>query len=212
MDARGVSAYLRRAGVYAAYMVEIASGDPMKAVRLVETAVPLSRQAGDSLGAVMAMANLADACMSAGLMDDAIRINREIIQMSHHPALQLTRGTVLINLTGALLAKGESAEARTVAIEAWDTVPFTEQQAWAADYLSLLAALEGRLKSAAMLLGYSDACYERKGADRQVNEAAAYDRARALAMAALGEAEVQRLKERGTTLRDEEVAPLAFEQ
>jgi hypothetical protein len=73
----------------------------------------------------------------------------------------------------------------------------------------LLAALEGRPRAAAQLVGYSEAIYAARGEVREGNETAATDRARTLAVAALGDA-FDRCRAAGATLRDAEVRAIAF--
>ena len=73
-----------------------------------------------------------------------------------------------------------------------------------------MAALEGRQQEAARLAGYADAGYAAREILREPNEAAAVTRAKALARAALGDAEVQRLQAEGTVLRDDQIAAIAF--
>ena len=83
-------------------------------------------------------------------------------------------------------------------------------QPYYADYLTLLAALEGRHPAAALLAGYADAANRATGDNREVNEAAAIARARGLARAALGEDVVARLQTEGEALRQSQIAALVF--
>jgi hypothetical protein len=78
------------------------------------------------------------------------------------------------------------------------------------DYLSLLAALERRPRTAARIAGYADAAYEAREIIRQPSEAAARERSGASARAALDGATFERLLAEGRDLRDEQIAPLAF--
>lgn len=78
------------------------------------------------------------------------------------------------------------------------------------DSTALLAALEGRPRAAARLVGYADAAYAARGTVRQPNEATARQRSDALARAALGDALFESLVAEGRQLRDEEVEVLAF--
>ena len=81
---------------------------------------------------------------------------------------------------------------------------------WLADNVSLLAALEGRIEIAAKLRGYGDAIYAANGQIRQTNEARAAERAERLAREQLGDAEFERLKAEGATMREDDIAALAF--
>ena len=74
----------------------------------------------------------------------------------------------------------------------------------------MLTALEQRPAAAARLCGYSIAAYGRFEEHREVNEAAAFDRACRLAASALGDTEFERLQAEGRSLRDEDIAAIAF--
>jgi hypothetical protein len=78
------------------------------------------------------------------------------------------------------------------------------------DYPALLAALEGRTRTAALLAGYADAAYAARDLARHPLEAAARERGHALARAALGDATFDRLLTEGRALCDDQIAPLAF--
>jgi len=115
-----------------------------------------------------------------------------------------------LNLCAALLALDTVAEARPVAEAGWPQAKRFELQKEWADYLSLLAALEQRAAAAARLCGYAIAAYEMFEGRRDVNEAAAFDRARRLAVSTLGDSEFERLQAEGRSLRDEDIAAIAF--
>ena len=83
-------------------------------------------------------------------------------------------------------------------------------QAWWADHLALLAALQVRHRAAALLSGYADAVYARSDDTREVNETRSVERALAIARDALGAVEVERLRAQGALLRDADVDALAF--
>ena len=82
-------------------------------------------------------------------------------------------------------------------------------QPFYADYLALLAALDGRFDVAAGLEGYADAANARFG-PREPNEAAARARAVQLARAALGDAAFDCLHAEGAALSDADIEALAF--
>lgn len=67
-----------------------------------------------------------------------------------------------------------------------------------------------RPPTAALLAGYSDACYQRSNGVRQGNETLAVERALALSAAALGDAAVQVLRGQGAALGDAELAGWAL--
>jgi predicted ATPase/DNA-binding winged helix-turn-helix (wHTH) protein len=121
-------------------------------------------------------------------------------------ALALAR----LNTLAAWLALGDPAQARPLAEAGWPQAPRNDLRPYFGDYLALLAALEGRPRAAARLAGHAAAAYAARDERRQANEAGAFERALALARAAVGEAEVARLQAEGGTLSDEAVAALAF--
>ena len=57
---------------------------------------------------------------------------------------------------------------------------------------------------------YSTAAYEMSEERREINEAAAFDRACRLAASALGDTEFERLQAEGRSLRDEDIEATAF--
>jgi hypothetical protein len=100
--------------------------------------------------------------------------------------------------------------ARAVADAAWPQAVLFELQHICAAYLALLAALESRPQAAARLAGYAEAIYTARDEAREGNEAAALARARTLAVAALGEASVERAIAEGAALCDVHIEALAF--
>lgn len=121
-------------------------------------------------------------------------------------ALAYTR----LNLAAARLALDDAQGARSVARAGWAQTWLIDAQAFWADYLSLLAALEARPRAAARLAGYADAGYAASEDTREPNEATAHARACTLTRAALGDAEFDRLRADGRLLRDEQIEVIAF--
>jgi hypothetical protein len=114
------------------------------------------------------------------------------------------------NTMAALLVQGDCERARSVGIPGWADAPRFREQLFFADSLSLLAALEGRVRAAAGLIGYADARWAQAASERECNEAASCERACAIAREALGDEVFCQLREQGRSLRDEEIAALAF--
>ena len=79
-----------------------------------------------------------------------------------------------------------------------------------AEYLALLAALDGRHRVVARLAGYAVATNRATGDNREANEAAAVARAQALAIAALGPGAIAALQAAGEALRDSQIVALVF--
>jgi len=125
----------------------------------------------------------------------------------------LTRCTLAFarnNLCAALLALDDCAGARPVAQAAWPQVVAFELQHSAAACLALLAALEGRPRAAARLLGYAQAIYAARAEAIEANERTSMERARALAAAVLGAAEFAAAHAAGARVGDAEAAAIAW--
>jgi predicted ATPase len=165
----------------------------------------------DATDETIGMTNLIDAELAAGDARSAVTTGRALVAKLAAGRDEFHLAAARINLCAALLALDAVAEARPVAEAGWTQARrFKLQWAWA-DYLALLAALEQRGAAAARLCGYSNAGYETDEEPRELNEAAAFDRARRLAATALGDAEFERLQAEGRSLRDEDVPAIAFE-
>jgi hypothetical protein len=198
-------------GAEAGQWVARMAGDTTDALERGRRLLALDRERGSTSGtyAAISTGNLIDAELAAGDAHSAARSGAALVDWlrgtRHEYALTFAR----INLMAALLAVDDCAQARTVAQAAWDKAPAFEVQHAAAAYLALLAALEGRSRAAAHLVGYSEAIYAARDEVREANETAATDRARTLAAAALGDA-FDRLHAAGAKLRDGEIAAIAF--
>ncbi len=167
-------------------------------------------RAADAQDEALCMTDLIDAELAAGDMRAAATTGRALVAklVASRDEYELTMAR--LNLCAALLALDARMEARQVGELGWLQAARFELQAYWADYLSLLAALEQRPAAAARLCGYSVAAYAMTGDDREVNEAVAFDRARRLAAGALGDIEFERLQAEGRSLRYEDIAVIAF--
>ena len=164
----------------------------------------------DPEGALIGMANLIGAELAVGDAHAAAATGRALVTELASSRNELQLSMARINLCAALLALGADEEARAVAQAGWSQARrFGMQSSWA-NSLALLAALEKRPAAAARLCGYATAAHARVDERREINEATAFDRASRLVATALGDAEFERLQSEGRTLRDEEVAAIAF--
>jgi predicted ATPase len=182
-------------------------GDAQADLQCTRHVLHLQRAAGSLQSG--ALGNLVDAELAAGDAAAAARTGREALALL--AGSRNLQGLVLVrmNLAAALLALEDAAQARPHLSAGWAQAPLFESQPFFADYLSLLAALDGRTEAAARLIGYADAANARVG-PREPNEAAAIARATQLARAALGHGEFDRLHAEGALLRDEQVEAIAF--
>jgi hypothetical protein len=87
--------------------------------------------------------------------------------------------------------------------------PLLAHAAWP-DLLALLAALEGRQRAAAKLLGAGDAGWARAGRQPGATTRAVVERAQSMAVAALGDETFAHLRREGALLRSEAVDAIAF--
>ena len=193
--------------VEAEYRVAQARGDMEAGLHWVRRLVALSKARGRSDG--VNLANLVDAELAAGQAAQAAATGVALVASLAGGRDEGGLVCARLNLSAALLALGEHAPARPHLRAGWAQAPVIGMQPFYADYLALLAALDGRFDAAARLAGYADAANARVG-PREPNEAAAHARAVQLARAALGDAAFDRLHAEGAALRDADIEALAF--
>ena len=181
---------------------------PGRILELARNQMAINRDAGGN--EAIAIANLVDAELSAGNARAAALMGETLLNRLQGTRNEHSMAYALINVTAAWLSLGDLVRARTRAVLGWPRGRHYELQAVWADYLALLAALEGRFDDAARLAGYADMRYTRHEDKRQANEDQAYRRALTLAESALGQAVVATLKREGSATSDENVAALAF--
>ena len=179
-----------------------------ESLRLAKKALALAVATGSS--GYAARINLMDGELAAGDAQAAAVTGAALLADLEGGRNERSTAYARMMLMAARLALDDTGQARHVAQVGWPQAPPFHLQAPWGDYLALLAALEGRQQEAARLAGYADAGYAAREILRELNEAAAVTRAKALARAALGDAEVQRLQAEGTVLRDDQIAAIAF--
>jgi predicted ATPase/DNA-binding winged helix-turn-helix (wHTH) protein len=201
---------LKLYGTEAAFFFERFRGYFGAAHAALQRKAELAIAAGDTVNSLLMRVNVADTELHSGLVDEAVRHGRELVQdvagTRHLHILDFARR----NLTAALLAQGSLAEARETARLAWPLALHFDFKNTLADSLSELAQREGRPTAAARLLGYSDAIYAAQGGVREPNEAASAERAASGARRQLGSAEFERLRREGRVLPDGAVLALAL--
>jgi hypothetical protein len=156
------------------------------------------------------MGALIDAELECGHTQAAIQLGERMLEQLAGTCDEYSRLMVRGNLNLAYLALGDTARARPLLQAEWPVALQFNLHALASDGQALLAALEGRPRTAARLAGYADAAYAARGVIRHPVEAAFRERAHALARAELGDTTFERLTAEGRHLRDEEIAGLAF--
>ena len=195
-------------GAEAAQVMARLRGDAHDTLRRSRRLVALDRARGSD--ASIALGNLVDHELAAGDAAAAARSGAALVASLQGTRNEYSLAFARINLCAAHLALNDAAQARPVAQAAWPQAMRFELQHAAATYLALLAALEQRPRAAARLLGYAQAFYAAREEAIEANEAAATTRARSLATAALGEAAFVQANVDGATLRDIDIAGLAF--
>ena len=184
-----------------------ARGDMAASLDFTRRQVTMSQAAGRSEGT--SIANLVDAELAAGDAARAAQTGAALIASLVGSRDEISLAYTRVNLSAALLALGESEQARSHLRAGWAQAPLFDLQPYFADYLALLAALEGRMEAAAQLAGYADAANARVG-EREPNEAAAHARAAHVARTALGDAAFDRLQADGAVLRESDIEALAL--
>ncbi|MCW5631836.1 MAG: hypothetical protein KIT17_00725 [Rubrivivax sp.] len=172
-------------------------------------ALALAEQGGARANAAQARANLADAALMAGDVDEAIEAGRQALAEAQALDLSELTGVTAANLCAAFLAAGRLEEARAAAAEAVQPVWRSGQGAYLSNHLALLGALCGHAAEAAQLLGYADAYCAAHHEGRQPNEAHLAEQAATAAATALGAAELARLRTTGKRLDDAAALALA---
>ncbi len=156
-----------------------------------------------------ALTNIVEGELAAGDAAAAVRTGTALLAALEGSRDEYSRAYAQVTLTAALLALDDTQQARRIAEGGLVLGVRFEIQAFWADYLALLAALEGRQRAAARLAGCADARNAARGT-RDPIEAVAIARAAALARAALGDAEFERLHAEGAGFSDADIERVAF--
>jgi len=208
IDGADASPYGRLSIASAAAILAAEQGELDTAIAQMQLAIADVESVGGDWQ--MSMVTLVDLQLAAGDAAAAAQTGTRLLARLSGSRKRLVTALAQANLAAAWLAQDEVARARTPLQDGWAQAPALNLGGVYADYLALLAALESRPRAAALLAGWADTANAAWG-PRQGNEAAAIDRARRLARAALGDAEFDRLHAAGAArLREGDVAALAF--
>lgn len=197
-------AYLRQHLAAAESIRAYHRGDLARCREATQRQLLLAEAAGTTTHADAARANLADLELAAGRPDEAVRLGRELVARWLGTRNARALASARLNLAHALLALDDAAAARAVAAEAWPGASTWMLQPYWGLALAQLAALEGRPRAAAALLGYADHGYRERGEHPEPNEARTRTRAAAIAVAALGAEAAAILARRGALMNDEQ--------
>jgi hypothetical protein len=114
-------------------------------------------------------------------------------------------------LLQAWLANDNVSQARDLALAGWpDAVVYHGHSAIWSDALALLAALEGRARTCALLCGFAESRYALAQRQRQNSELVTVRRAAALARASIADEEFDQLMSEGHRMRESEIGVLAL--
>lgn len=172
-------------------------------------ALALAHEARDESSVISALIFAEQIASSQGNLQEAVENGREILTRDHG---RFTRGKSLAlgNLSAALTELGQIDEALSTAREC---VPIKTRDGslWVRlDAFALLASKRDHAKSAALVLGCSDAIYATKKHPRQPNEQRVRDLALAGLQKAFSKRELNKLLAEGATLSVEAAARIAL--
>jgi hypothetical protein len=172
--------------------------------RLVACVEAEGQDASPSLG------TLIDAEIGVGNLQGAVQLGERTLERLAGTRDEYSRLLVRANLLLAALELNDTQRARELLQAVWPLAVQYRLHALCSDSPALLAAVEGRCRTAARLAGYADATYEARKLIRHPLETLARSRTETLARTALGDGEFARLLAEGRALRDDEVERLAL--
>jgi predicted ATPase/DNA-binding winged helix-turn-helix (wHTH) protein len=172
-----------------AAVVRALDGDMAGYRSLTEQAMIMRRSLGDTSGLLGSLINLAELEFMEGNVEPAIAFAEEGEQQARAVNAQATRGHLLSNLAGYLLASDRIEEAIDAAAQGLRlnrALGHTYFAVLCAEHLALAAALRGEHERAARIAGFTDGYHQAMGHKRDVLEQAGFDRLLALVERAAG--------------------------
>ncbi len=177
-------------------------------VELIERELAIVRLSGDA--GHVTTSKLIEILALSGAAAEAATLGWQLLKELDETRNEYARVIVRNNLLGALLALSDTQAARPIARAAWPTARQFALHGDCADHMALLAALEQRWGAAASLMGYADAVYAGRGAQRWHGEQRSHEETLRLARAAMGDDAFERARAEGERLSDVEVEAIAF--
>ncbi len=170
----------------------------------------LAEEAGSSTGRNSALTNIADMALIKGDAAEAVRLGKDL--EAHMAALRSTSRLLFVrqNLLKALLAIDDIVAARAMAEANWQSAMGAGFDLYWLDALTLLAAQEKRMRTAARVRGFTDAAYTANQEKRRIGEFRAVERAASLTRAALGESSLSNLRAQGAAMTAVEIAGIVL--
>ena len=213
LDAPSIAPLARSAAPIAEASHRRKLGDLPGAIACMQRALALISETGVRNGIWIVQSWLIGVNLAAGrtavVLADGLPLLKQLQGTRNETALGICRRAVV----AALLANDDLTRARPLAQAGWRQdaarVLLQVHTAWP-DLLALLAALESRPRTAAKLLGWSDAGWARSGRERGPVSLAVNRRAESIARGALGDETFAQLRQEGALLRWEDVDAIAF--
>lgn len=211
LEAAGWPPRLKAQRLFAEVSVHKARGDTAALLATCDAMLEMAKSNGYTSVASAALGARAEAALACGDLDAALRSAEELIatrdQRPDNFILQALATVAQMRLMQGDVAAGRNALADFIATSRARDWEWFELHA---DLYALLAAREARLETAARLLGYADAKWERLGT-RGLNPQNARTTTAALVGARLDPVEARRLMADGATLDEAGAARLALE-
>jgi hypothetical protein len=160
----------------------------------------------------MSRSNLIDLELAAGEIERAIAQGQALLASMHGVGLVRIETMARANVVLAALARPDPELARATALHphGWAMASRVGNQGdWGAA-LALLATVEGRVRTAACLVGFAEAAYRRAAAEPQIHETRALELARTAVRSQVDAAEHRQLEMQGTNMSDVQVTEIAF--
>jgi tetratricopeptide (TPR) repeat protein len=181
-----------------------------KARAISEKAAKLCEETGAERTGFVVRVNLVEFSMQLGDFERAIAVARELVEALRNTFHSDVLGNVMRLLVGALTENGDVEEALAIAREAVPLLRDDGQPVF--DHLALRAALAGKSKDAARIIGYADCMHRAFSRPREPIEKRAAARVLKLLRGTLPEGEIKRLKREGAALTEQRAIDLALEQ
>ena len=193
--------------------LKMETGDLVAARTHYEEALSLYRRTGAER-AVPQLGNIADLDWAVGDLVASEAGYREVVAALRKSPVSAnsTLGFALSCLSGVLTERGQLDDALVAAREGLPLLNEAGLGWYFLDHLALRATLAGKPEYAARLAGYADSAFTAKDFSRQINEARARDRLRALLHKEFGPGELERLLADGACMSESDAFRLAVDE
>ena len=163
----------------------------------------------DRLGNVVAV-NLIELLIDIRKPGEAVEMARTLVQRLNDMSQSDLRGSVFGLLAAALIEQGELDSAVAAARDAAPLLRDEGVLFWLFDHLALRAALAGRAKDAAQIIGYADAVHQKFGRPREPMGQRALDRLDGLLRETISVDQISDFYRMGARLTEDQALALAL--